>query len=169
MAADPFEVLGLSPRFDLDVREIERAYLRKAAVLHPDAAGDAHAEGAADLNRARAALSNSERRAEVLLRRLGGPDKEHDKSLPTGFLMEILETREQVEETLAAGDEAGRARWRAWGLERRAEYEHRAGELFRASPPALAEIRKTLNAWRYIERLLEQLDPDYDPAVKDFE
>ena len=29
-------------------------------------------------------------------------------------------------------------------------------------------IRESLNAWRYIERLIEQLDPDYSPAEADF-
>ena len=41
-----------------------------------------------------------------------------------------------------------------------------------SSPPAaesLAEIRIRLNAWRYIERLIEQLDPGYDPDVADFQ
>ena len=32
----------------------------------------------------------------------------------------------------------------------------------------LSEIRTQLNAWRYIERLIEQLDPDYDPNRADF-
>ncbi|CAG0955213.1 hypothetical protein PHYC_00425 [Phycisphaerales bacterium] len=169
MTGDPFAVLGLSPGFDLDRQAIERAYLRKAAALHPDAAGEASSEQAADLNRARAALADSERRAEALLRRLGGPEKERDKSLPTGFLMEIMEVREQVEAALAEADEPGRAHWRAWALDQRSEYERRISELFRAGPPPLTEIRKTLNAWRYVERLLEQLDPEYDPAKRDFE
>jgi len=35
-------------------------------------------------------------------------------------------------------------------------------------PALLGEIRTQLNAWRYIERLIEQLDPQYDPNRADF-
>ena len=50
--------------------------------------------------------------------------------------------------------------------------EHPLEEFTRArfvpAPEALREVRTRLNAWRYIERLIEQLDPDYDPARADF-
>ena len=54
-----------------------------------------------------------------------------------------------------------------------AQLAHTVNRLFdalgeRPDAPALAAIRRELNAWRYIERLIEQLDPDYDPARADF-
>ncbi len=182
MPGNPFQLLGLEPTFHLNSGALQRAYLRRIATLHPDHGGgeepgsefgsEAGPDSAA-LNRARRELEDPERRANAVLAALGGPAKEQDKSLPDGFLMEIMETREAVE---AASTEAERARWRAWAAERRAEYSERVGVMFEEATSAeqsersgrLAAIRRELNAWRYIERLIEQLDPDYDPARADF-
>ncbi len=162
---DPFEALGLPPEFELDDDRIERAYLARAAAVHPDIAqntDDAEVHAAA-LNRARAILRSPEDRANALLRRLGGTTKEEDKALPSAFLMEMMETREAIEEAVTSGDEAARARWQAWAGAQRAEYIKRVGEILaRAASDdgaARGEARRQLNAWRYIERLIEQLDP----------
>lgn len=174
MPPTPFEILGLPRTFDLDEGAIRRAYLARVAALHPDLAegDDAQAESA-ELNRARAVLMNPETRANLFLSLLGGPTKEMDKSLPPAFLMEIMETREAIETSLASRDEAERKKWSDWGQKERARYVEQVRSQFAGlgaspDPPALKEIRKTLNAWRYIERLIEQLDPAYDPNLADF-
>jgi DnaJ-domain-containing protein 1 len=171
--ADPFTLLGLEPRFDLDPAAIARAYLAAVARLHPDLAGgdpDAPARSAA-VNRARAILEDPERRAGALLQRLGGPAKEADRSLPPGFLMEIMETREEIEAAIASRSAAEVSRWRSWADAQRLIYQKRIAGLFAAGagPQTLTAIRTQLNAWRYIERLIEQLDPDYDPQRADFD
>lgn len=161
---DPFTTLGLEPRFDLDASAIERAYLTRVARLHPDlAAADPDAPGrAASLNDARAALADPERRAEALLARLGGPGKTEDKSLPAGFLAHILETREAVEEAAESGDPQRMELWRRQAAARREEIIAQVASLFasaRAGDAAtLRPIREKLNAWRYVERLVERLD-----------
>jgi DnaJ-domain-containing protein 1 len=171
---DPFELLGLPARFDIKTKEIERAYLARAAAVHPDlAGGDDTPEQSAALNRAKAVLQEPELRANALLTRLGGPGKSEDKSLPGGFLMGIMETREAIEEALARGSQEERAKWKAWAQEQRGEYEGRVGALFKTlgdsrDATTLRAIRQELNAWRYIERLIEQLDPHYDPGQRDF-
>ncbi|MCC6661058.1 MAG: DnaJ domain-containing protein [Phycisphaerales bacterium] len=166
---DPFAMLGLPRGFDLDPSEVDRAYLERAGAVHPDvAAGDDDAaRKAAALNHAKRVLEDPERRARALLALLGGPGKE-DRSLPPGFLMEIMETREHIE---AARGPEERARWEAWAAERRREYQANVAGLFLryAETGVPARVRMTLNAWRYIERLIEQLDPDYDPARADFD
>lgn len=168
--ADPFETLGLPARFDLDAAAVDRAYLARAAACHPDLAGgdpDKAAEAArrsALLNGAKAALLNPETRARALLDRLGGaPGSERD--LPDGSLMEIMETRMAVEEAAAGGDQAELARWRNWAAEQRRDYIDRVGNMFAVlgdspSPEALSAIRRKLNAWRYIERMAEQIGGD---------
>lgn len=173
MNPDPFDLLGVAAVFDLDPAELERAYLARSAALHPDlAAGDADvARRSAVLNQSKRILEDPERRADALLSRLGGPTREKHKALPDGFLAEIMETREAVEE--AGRDPGARARWEAWAEERRREHIAIVSGLFKAlgeppDPAALSAIRTRLNAWRYIERLIEQLDPDYDPARADF-
>lgn len=169
--ADPFDTLGLEARFDLDRAEIERAYLSRVASAHPDRGGEAHTT-AASLNKARKTLLDAERRAGALLARLGGPSSSADTSLPDGFLMEIMEVRTAIEESLAGGAGTAREDWQAWADERRAGHIGRIGPMFERAlagdSGVLSGIRRELNAWRYIERLIEQLDPEYDPARADF-
>ncbi|MGH7243476.1 MAG: iron-sulfur cluster co-chaperone HscB C-terminal domain-containing protein [Phycisphaerales bacterium] len=172
---NPFQLLGLPARFEVDEASLRRAYLAKVSAIHPDLADADDSQGAsADLNRAREALANPESRANILLSLLGGPAKEADKSLPPAFLMEMMETREAIEAALASGQANERAKWTAWGIEQRASYIAQVGAQFRALDPVaptaanFKTIRTTLNAWRYIERLIEQLDPAYDPDRADF-
>lgn len=172
---DAFDVLGLPARFDLDGARVERAYLARVAAVHPDlmAQGAEADPKLAVLNRAKGVLQDGEKRANALLERLGGPGKSQDKSLPPGFLIAILETREAIEEALASKNAEERSRWERWAEEQRDEYQRRVGGLFTAlgdsrNAATLQAIRQELNAWRYIERLIEQLDPHYDPGSRDF-
>ncbi len=165
MERDAFRVLGLEPRFDLSREDIERRYLALVAAHHPDAAPGAGADdsGSARLNDARAALLDPERRAGALLAALGGPPPDQDKSLPPEFLAEMLEVREQVDEALASGDPARVHEWHSRARDRRARMIEDVGAAFAAltappAPAALAGIRRGLNAWRYIERMIEQIE-----------
>lgn len=166
--------MGLEARFEVEPSRVERAYLRLVAGLHPDADGSGEEDEAkaAALNRARAVLLNPEKRAQEMLRVIGGTPGVEEKALPPGFLMEIMETREEVEAALAGGDEAARAKWREWAASQRAAYVVKVGALFeaaRAEPEApRRQLREALNAWRYIERLAEQLEPGYEPGQADF-
>lgn len=166
---DAFARLGLPRRFDLDRSTIERAYLSLAGAAHPDALGtpgladDPSDASSSDLNRARQDLLDPESRATILLALLGGPSKESDRSLPDGFLMEMMDVREQMEAAAAARDAAELDRWRDWAEEQRAGHARAVGELFKQverdgpRPESLKAIRTRLNAWRYIERMLEQI------------
>ncbi len=172
--ADAFDILGLPPKFDLTPGDLTRAYLARSALLHPDIAADAAeaAQQMALLNQARRTVEDPERRANALLARLGGPSKEQNRGLLPGFLAEMMHTREEIEG--AAGNPVARATWEAWALDRRREATAEVGAMFKAlgaspAPDQLAAIRVRLNAWRYVERLIEQLDPDYDPRRADFQ
>lgn len=159
---DPFAVLGLPRRYDVDAAAVQRAYLERSAQLHPDAIGAAGVEGdehSAALNRAKQILDDPEQRAVALWRLLGGGGAD-DKTLPAGFLMEMMEIREQIE----AGGKGDWAKWESWAEERRGEYQRKVGGLFSQvstaavpAPTILKQIKAELNAWRYIERLIEQL------------
>jgi curved DNA-binding protein CbpA len=160
---DAFSVLGLEPSFDLTPAAIERAYLSRAATLHPDASDPAEAAEAARrmaaLNDARKTLKDPELRARALLA-ARGMDEPGDQSLPEGFLEEMLEVRMEIEGAVSSGDEGERARWVAWAEERRRGHIERTRAHFERTDAAA--VRTELNAWRYIERLIEQLDPGYD-------
>lgn len=170
---DPFGVLGLPRRFGLSDSEIESAFLARLAGTHPDLAGESSSMDTAALTEARATLADPERRAGALLALLGGASASEDRSLPDGFLMEMMELREAVEEEIGSGGPDARARWEAFAEARRAGHIGRVAGLFdrigeAPDPGTLGAVRTELNAWRYTERLIEQLDPDYDPARADF-
>lgn len=165
---DPFETLALPRRFDLSRDQIEQAYLQRVAAIHPDASQDTGDDAIQYLNNARATLRNPEQRAIALLRLLGGPSESDDRSLPDGFLLEMMQTRETIERETADADPHAIEKWEAWADERRDGHVARVRELFQRAPESndptlLAQIRLELNAWRYIERLIEQLDPGYKP------
>lgn len=169
MAADPYDILGLEPAFDIDTAALQRAYLERSAAIHPDHAGEGSGDAAAALNEARRTLDDPEQRAEALLRRLGGPGRDQDRSLPPGFLQEIMALREQIEEELASGDPARADHWDRWARQRRRGHIAEVARLFReylgaadgrGDPSLLAAVRRELNVWRYTERLLEQIDPE---------
>ncbi len=160
---DPFDTLGLPPRLGLTRAEIDRAYRKRVAANHPDLALGADPDAAAaELNEARELLLDAERRAGALLARLRGPGPE-DRSLPPGYLPQIMARREAVEEALASDPEAAKTELER-ALADRASFVERLTPLFEQAqtspdPGLLADIRRQLNAWRYIERLIEQLAP----------
>lgn len=172
---NPFALLGLPLTYSVDPAKIERAYLQRLAQSHPDAGGgDGGGTDPAQLNAARAMLSDHERRAAALLTVLGGPDASSCKDLPEGFLMDMMMQRQEIEEAIESGGEQERAQWEQWGIEQRRDFHEQVAELFDALPKqgdetGLRDIRVQLNAWRYIERLIEQLDPEYDPSNADFQ
>jgi molecular chaperone HscB len=171
MAEDAFELLGLPRRYEIDRHQLEAAFLRRSAAMHPDRFPDplrqAEAEEAsAKLNDARALLLDDERRANELLRLLGGPAKDQDNSLPNGFLVDMMDVRQDMEQALASGDPRERERLERWALDQRAAYRDGVAALFEQVPldagarrSVLSQIRQQLNAWRYIERMIEQIDP----------
>lgn len=164
--ADPFAQLGLPRRFVLDEAAVQRAYLARCSALHPDLSPDDPdaEEVLAGLNEARRVLLDPESRADVLLVLLGGPTREAVRTLPAGFLQEMMQVRESVEEASASGDRARLAEWERWAQAERQRYIEGAAERFgkveggSAGAQTFAELREWLNAWRYIERLGEQID-----------
>ena len=178
MAEDPFAILGLPRSYRIERAAVQRAYLERAANVHPDfarsAAGSAGPidDAAASLNRAKETLENPELRAHTLLcliaAEAGIPfQPADDRALPPGFLAQMMETREQIEADRAAGHTAKLAAWERWAEERRAAHQRKVGELFepdagRPTPASLRAIKMELNAWRYIERMIEQLDQPAD-------
>lgn len=175
---DPFATLGLPRTLSISSEQIQRAYLQRMAAAHPDAGshpGDAEDDDAsviaARLNDARRTLAHPERRAIALytLQSLDAgqaSDPKADAALPPGFLMEIMSTREEIEAAVADQDPERIETWRTWALAQRADYLKAVADLLDARD--FAGAKRQLNAWRYIERLIEQLDPAYDPNRADF-
>ena len=169
--SDPFAVLGIEPRFDLDLQALHQRFIAAAAVTHPDRYLDPleQSEAAArtaEINEAYATLCDPERRANALLLVQGGPAPEDDKSLPPDFLMEMMEVREEMEQAVDKDDEAELRRLRHWADQQRRGHLEQIKTLF-AAEDAQA-VRHELNALRYIERMLEQMPAPQDhPSASD--
>ncbi|MCC6680349.1 MAG: Fe-S protein assembly co-chaperone HscB [Phycisphaeraceae bacterium] len=159
---DPFTLLGLPPRFDLDEADLHARYLSAAARNHPDRFTDPleqaeAADRAALLNDAYRTLSDPEQRANALLRVLGGSAKEDDNTLPPDLLMDMMDVRERMEDAIASSDTTALSELRTWADQQRKSHLERIAALFAASPPDLKQVRIELNALRYFERMIEQM------------
>lgn len=109
---DPFELLGLPARYDLDLAELEARHRELSRALHPDrfqgrsASERRQALGKAiEVNEALRALKDPVRRAEALLKRRGvavgeGSEPPADPEL----LMEVMELREALRNAHKSAD-----------------------------------------------------------------
>ena len=162
---DPFAMLGLPPRFDLDTAAIETRFRERSRELHPDRFATApQAERTQALVQARAlndayqVVRRPQRRAEALLARAGLVIGDHERLEPA-FLMEILELREELAEARVAGRLEEVAR-----LQRAMQARHKAlidglAPLFAAGDAeSLARAKRDLITLRYVARYLEECD-----------
>ena len=165
-SSDLFAALGLEPRFDVDVAELERAYLERSREVHPDRFATAPAaervaalSRAMEVNDAYKTLKRPVARAEYLLARAGQGIGDHEK-VDLTFLSEVLELREELAAARAAGrlDEVAK-------LEKAMKARHAAlvAELapsFAAGD--LARVKRALIELRYVARYLEECDAALD-------
>lgn len=167
-----FERLGLPRRFALDAAELERNYLAKSREVHPDHAGNDRAslEASAALNEAYTILRDPFRRADYLLTLEGGPTAAEQKQAAPEFLEEMLDLRMRIEEAKHAADSSERVTLERDLTRRRDALLSEAGGFFErltalpsdapARPGWLVRIRQTLNATKYIQGLLRDLDEE---------
>ena len=155
---DHFERLGLPGRFALDDAELERNYLARSREVHPDLAGDSPdmLDRSARLNQAYATLKDPFRRADYLLKLLGGPSPTEVMQSPAEFLEEMLEMRMAIAE---AEDSDKRIELEKSLLERKATLLDNVGELF-DKKTELRCIREQLNALKFINGLVRDLHGD---------
>ena len=168
----PFEALGLEPSWTVDTRQLRRTLLDLSRRVHPDyfaTAGEEQRElaerASAALNEAHEILGDDARRADWLVRSLGGPSDSEERQMPQVFLMQVLEWNEVLDS--ARGASEGSSEWSAMlqlGEELSSERGERLeaiGDLLTPLPehgaPALAELRRELNAVRYIDRTQGEL------------
>jgi len=172
--ADHFDRLGLPRRFSLDLDQIERQYLARSRMVHPDyhsgASNDefsASVDSSAKLNEAYIALRDPIRRGEYLLGLLGGPKPAEEKNLNQAFLMEMMEIREQIEELRTSRGSISTIETEL--QDRLHSVIDQLGSKFaklelNAQPSysraELSEIRQILNAARTIQSLQRELDWD---------
>jgi molecular chaperone HscB len=169
----PFDVLGLEPGHDVDAKDLRRRLLRFSRATHPDFFGVEAPEvralaerNTARLNGAFEVLSDEDARADWLVRHLGGPDENSERSMPQAFLLEVLEWNELLDEAKhsphdAPPDPRLPALEAELRVKRTAALRTIAG-LLDPLPPAgstkLRDARRELNAIRYLDRTLGEIE-----------
>ena len=111
---DPFQVLGIPRRYDVDLAAVARIHRELSRALHPDrfaAAGAserrASLEKATEVNEAFRVITDPVRRAEALFALAGVATGETREPKPTpAFLMDVMEQREALVDARVAKDEA---------------------------------------------------------------
>ena len=163
-----FDIFGLKPSVDVDVKALEASYRKLSLELHPDRNPDARvqaAEKSASLNEAFKVLKDPVRRAFYLLR-LNGVDLEREESgaqgrnlgLPMEFLEQILDQREALDEARQRKDPAAARRM---GESIRQQMDRALTEAFaalRAAPVMIATAKDQLARVRYYQRFLEEVE-----------
>jgi molecular chaperone HscB len=162
--ADPFETLGVEPRFAIDLAAVEQRHRDLSRALHPDRyAGAPAAERrlalgrAIDANEAIRVLKDPIRRAEALLRRAGVPVGEtNEPKPPPDLLMEMMESREELAAAGRAKD-LGKVALLASAMRARAgDVEQRLGQILDADHQDPTAALPLLGELRYLRRFLDE-------------
>lgn len=170
MEPSPFATLGLSVAFEVDAKDARKRLRRIAHQVHPDyyTTGGPEQLALAEhnnalLNRAYEIITDDVRRADWIVRQLGGPGEKDLGCMHQEFLMEVMEWNEVLDE-----NEPGSPEFQALESELREERERLvtaiSGHLTPLPDPAtpagaeaLKDVRKDLNALRYIDRALTRV------------
>jgi molecular chaperone HscB len=167
-----FELFGLSPSYGLDKEVLEKAYHELQARVHPDRfahAGDAERRASLQwttrVNEAYRALKDPVQRGKHVLE-LHGVDVafETNTQMPTDFLMQQLELREELEAATGRKD-ASRLDTLRSGL--RAQKAKLESEIAQA-----IDARKDYNGSAELVRklmFLDRLDSEIDVAYEQIE
>lgn len=166
----PFAVLGLDISSDVEPKGARKRLRRIAHLVHPDyyttggAAQLALAEhNNALLNRSYEIVTNDVRRADWIVRHLGGPGEKDLGCMHQEFLMEVMEWNEVLDE-----NEPGSEEFKTLGTDLQEERERLVAAISGYLTPlpdpnspdgaeALKDVRKDLNALRYIDRALTRV------------
>jgi molecular chaperone HscB len=165
---DPFDILGVEPRFELDLRALEQRHRDVSRALHPDRYTGAPAAErrlalgrAIEANEAMRVLRDPIRRGEALARRAGvAVSEEAEQKVSPALLMEIMEAREELAEAAKKKD---LARVKQLGEAMRARELATLSAIGEAFAAAAGEAQKVkgvlpkLGELRYVRRYLDEV------------
>jgi molecular chaperone HscB len=172
---DPFDTLGIEPRFDLDLKAVEARHRDLSKALHPDRYASAPAaerrmalSRAIEVNEAWRAVRDPIKRAEALFRKLGVPSGETTEPNPsTDLLMEMMEAREELSDAARAKNMAAVHNLSLKMSLREREVLAALGRGFVAAGSSVEAARKLihyLGELRYLRRFLDEVSAIEDAA-----
>ncbi|MFT5285131.1 MAG: molecular chaperone HscB [Planctomycetota bacterium] len=168
----PFESFGMAASQQVDLAALKKRLLKLSRAMHPDFFGNADEDtqqlaidNTAELNAAFELLKNDLSRADWLVRSLGGPDENAERQMPQAFLIEVMEWNELLEEAQEAPADAPKRHEAAeLGKTLQAEranilqgIDQQLTPLPEQGAGLLTEVRKQMNAVRYVDRALTQI------------
>ncbi len=163
----PFDALGVELGWRVEGKALKKQLLKLSRAVHPDffaTADEATRNRAEDasalLNSAFETLKDDFKRADWLVKVLGGPSDSEERQMPRAFLMQVMEWNEVLDDARSAAQ--GSAEWNAVAeleSELATEREARFSAIAKQLDPLpakgagdLAPVRQELNAVRYIDR-----------------
>ena len=163
--ADPFDLLALEPRFALDAKALEQRHRELSKALHPDRHSGAPAterrlalSRAIEVNDAFRLLRDPVRRGEALLQRRGWAEDLEKTTASPALLMEVMESREALQEAQAHRDRAGITELGKTMEARRAKVLASLSKALDEAPSAPLEQGALLLAeLRYLQRFLDEV------------
>jgi molecular chaperone HscB len=161
---DPFAILGIARRFDVDLGNVERIHRDLSRALHPDKFVGVERDRkaalakAVEVNEAWRILRDPVRRAEALLKLEGLNFAEGQEPKPAPeFLMEMLEQREALSDAKHAHD-IGAVRAMAASVEARVgEVERALSEGFARRDADKEMLVRRLGELRFFRRFLDEV------------
>lgn len=146
---DPFALLGLQKKYDLDMDLLEKAYFTAQKETHPDrfisASSEEKAQASkrsADINQAYLILKDPLRRAELLLKETNKELFSHDPL----FLEELMQWKEKVAAQEDIRDDLLRTQQNLFNTLETAFKHH-----------AYAEAEKSLYQLTYVHKFLKEI------------
>jgi molecular chaperone HscB len=164
-----FDLFGLPPAFGLDREALEKAYLEIQSRVHPDRfahAGDAERRASMQwttrVNEAYRILKSPVQRARHILE-LHGVDVEFETNtqMPTDFLLQQLELREELEAATEKKDAAGLDALRARLRDEKTLLERNIAEAIDQAKDfegSAGQVRKLM----FLDRLDAEIDEAYE-------
>jgi molecular chaperone HscB len=168
MTRNHFDLFDLAPAYSLDTGRLENSYKELQTLVHPDRyAQAADAERRASMqwttrvNEAYSTLKDPVQRAKHILE-LHGIDVgfETNTQMPTDFLLQQLETREQLEEALQKKNSAFLDSLRNDLSEKRKNLEALIGESIDAKKD-YAEAAGLVRKLMFLQKIDDEIDAGY--------
>lgn len=173
MVSDPFAILGIEPRFDVDIPSLEGRHRDLSRALHPDRyVGRPSAERrlalskAIEVNEALRILKDPVRRAQALLERRSLALEEGQEPKPApDFLMNVLEDREELASAHACRDLAKVEALAASAAAREGELRLELSSAFTvldirplaSAAQSVGQIAQKMGELRYYRRFMEEV------------
>lgn len=169
---NPFSVLGVEPRFDLDLEQVAERHRELSRALHPDRFATAGAgerrlalSRAISVNEAWRTLKDPITRGRALLELHGvRTSEEGEPPASQALLLEVMEAREGLAEVQASGDLQRLGAQRVTFAARQTAILGEISALFAALPAgevslqSAEPVRRKLAELRYFQRLLSEID-----------